>query len=466
MKTLTVKELAGYFDHTLLKAFVTNEDFKKLCDDADKYGFKMVAINSAPVALCKEYLKDSPVHVGAAISFPLGQTTIETKVFETKNAIENGADEIDYVINIVELKNKNYDYIKREMEAIVAVCRENGVLSKVIFENCYLTLDLNKLEWSDRLLEVMGIDREKMPALLKSTDVAGTVTDEAAKACGLVSGIPVVCGGGDGVCAAVGTGCTKEGIAHSCMGTSSWISITTEKPIYDEEMRTFTWAHIVPGYVLPTGTMQCGGGSYSWFTKELCKYESLLGEQQGVSKYDLLEQEIGDSKPGANGLLFLPYLIGERSPRWNPKAKGAFIGLKMETEKKDMVRAVQEGVAFNLGVVMDVFKGKGVAIDDMIVIGGGAQSDAWLQILADVYNINIQKPNYLEEATSMGAAITAGVGVGVFENFDVIDKFLKIEETKTPNTDNQPVYSAMKPIFDEAYFALTGVFDKLSEFTK
>lgn len=116
-------------------------------------------------------------------------------------------------------------------------------------------LDLNKLEWSDRLLEVMGIDREKMPALLKSTDVAGTVTDEAAKACGLVSGIPVVCGGGDGVCAAVGTGCTKEGIAHSCMGTSSWISITTEKPIYDEEMRTFTWAHIVPGYVLPTGTM-------------------------------------------------------------------------------------------------------------------------------------------------------------------------------------------------------------------
>lgn len=135
-------------------------------------------------------------------------------------------------------------------------------------------LDLNKLEWSDRLLEVMGIDREKMPALLKSTDVAGTVTDEAAKACGLVSGIPVVCGGGDGVCAAVGTGCTKEGIAHSCMGTSSWISITTEKPIYDEEMRTFTWAHIVPGYVLPTGTMQCGGGSYSWFTKELCKYES------------------------------------------------------------------------------------------------------------------------------------------------------------------------------------------------
>ncbi len=166
MKTLTVKELAGYFDHTLLKAFVTDEDFKKLCDDADKYGFKMVAINSAPVALCKEYLKDSPVHVGAAISFPLGQTTIETKVFETKNAIENGADEIDYVINIVELKNKNYDYIKREMEAIVAVCRENGVLSKVIFENCYLT--------KDEIAKVAEIAREVKPDFIKTSTGFGT----------------------------------------------------------------------------------------------------------------------------------------------------------------------------------------------------------------------------------------------------------------------------------------------------
>lgn len=166
MKTLTVKELAGYFDHTLLKAFVTDEDFKKLCDDADKYGFKMVAINSAPVALCKEYLKDSPVHVGAAISFPLGQTTIETKVFETKNAIENGADEIDYVINIVELKNKNYDYIKREMEAIVAVCRENDVLSKVIFENCYLT--------KDEIAKVAEIAREVKPDFIKTSTGFGT----------------------------------------------------------------------------------------------------------------------------------------------------------------------------------------------------------------------------------------------------------------------------------------------------
>ena len=116
MKELTVKELAAYFDHTQLKAYAQKEDFEKLCREADEYGFAMVAINSSPVACCKELLKDSKVHVGAAISFPLGQTTIETKVFETKNAIENGADEIDYVINIGELKNGNYAYIEDEME--------------------------------------------------------------------------------------------------------------------------------------------------------------------------------------------------------------------------------------------------------------------------------------------------------------------------------------------------------------
>ena len=125
MSTLTKAQLAGMMDHTCLKAFAEVKDFEKLCSEAKEYGFAMVAINSSPVKLCKELLKDTPVHVGAAISFPLGQTTIETKVFETKKAIEDGADEIDYVINIGELKMGNYDYIKKEMEEIVKVCKEN-----------------------------------------------------------------------------------------------------------------------------------------------------------------------------------------------------------------------------------------------------------------------------------------------------------------------------------------------------
>lgn len=163
---MTKEQLANLFDHTLLKPFVSNEDFKRFCDDSRAYGFKMVAINSAPVALCKEYLKGCPVHVGAAISFPLGQTSIAAKVFETKDAIANGADEIDYVINIVELKNQNYDYIREEMERIVAVCREAGVTSKVIFENCYLT--------KDEIRKLAEIAKEVRPDFIKTSTGFGT----------------------------------------------------------------------------------------------------------------------------------------------------------------------------------------------------------------------------------------------------------------------------------------------------
>lgn len=139
--TITRSYVASLIDHTLLKPDATKEGFEKLCKEARDYGFAMVAINPAPVKLCKELLQHSNVHVGAAIAFPLGQTTIEDKVNETKTAIENGADEIDYVINITELKAGNTDYIEDEMRCIVDVCRKHDVIVKVIFENCYLTDD-------------------------------------------------------------------------------------------------------------------------------------------------------------------------------------------------------------------------------------------------------------------------------------------------------------------------------------
>ena len=148
-----MNKFSKYFDHTCLKPYATREDMSKLGEEDKKYDFMMVAINSTQTKLCKELLKGTDIHVGAAISFPLGQTTIETKVFETKDAIANGADEIDYVINITELKEKNYDYIKEEMTQIVDVCRKHNVISKVIFENCYLT-DEEKIKLCEIALEV------------------------------------------------------------------------------------------------------------------------------------------------------------------------------------------------------------------------------------------------------------------------------------------------------------------------
>ncbi len=163
---LTVKTLAKFFDHTLLKAFATEDDLKELCRQAKEMGTAMVAINSYPVALCKEYLKDSDVHVGAAIAFPLGQTTIESKVFETKDAIAKGCDEIDYVVNIGKVKEANYAYIKEEMEAIVSVCREANIISKVIFENCYLT--------KEEIKQLCFVAKEVKPDFIKTSTGFGT----------------------------------------------------------------------------------------------------------------------------------------------------------------------------------------------------------------------------------------------------------------------------------------------------
>lgn len=163
---VTVEQLANMIDHTNLKAFADDTAFEKLCDEAKKYNFKMVAINPAQTVRCKKKLEGSPVHVGAAIGFPLGQTTLECKIFETKDAIEKGADEIDYVINVAELKNKNYDYIKKEMEEIVKICREAGKTSKVIFENCYLT--------DDEKRKVAEIAKEVKPDFIKTSTGFGT----------------------------------------------------------------------------------------------------------------------------------------------------------------------------------------------------------------------------------------------------------------------------------------------------
>lgn len=137
MNSITPAELAAYFDHTQLRAYAQRKDFEKLCAEAREYGFAMVAINPAPVSLCKDLLAGTSVHVGAAVGFPLGQNTPKVKKYETVDAIANGADEIDYVINITQLKEKNYDFIEHEMAGIVEECRGAGVISKVIFENCY-----------------------------------------------------------------------------------------------------------------------------------------------------------------------------------------------------------------------------------------------------------------------------------------------------------------------------------------
>lgn len=163
---ITPEKLAGYFDHTQLRAYAVLADLEKVCAEAKEYGFAMVAINPGPVAFCRQQLAGTKVHVGAAVGFPLGQNTIAAKVFETQDAIANGADEIDYVINITALKEKKYDYVEKEMADIVEACRREKVLSKVIFENCYLT--------REEKLALCAIAKEVGPDYIKTSTGFGT----------------------------------------------------------------------------------------------------------------------------------------------------------------------------------------------------------------------------------------------------------------------------------------------------
>jgi len=311
-------------------------------------------------------------------------------------------------------------------------------------------LDLDSLRWSDKILDAAELDRTKLPDILRSVDLGGTVTKDAAHATGLKEGTPVICGGGDGCCAAIGTGIVREGIANCCLGTSSWISLASSTPIYSNDRTTFTFAHIVPGQYLPCGTMQTGGGSWGWAVKNLCKEERA---------YEIAEQEATAAPAGANGVLFLPYLMGERSPRWNEHAKGSFLGLRMEHTRGDMLRAVLEGVGYNLDLILNTFRSSGASIDDLILVGGGARSNLWQQILCDIFGVPVRIPLDLEEATSMGAAITAGVGIGAFESFAAVDSFIQVVQQRNPR--NVPIYAEKKQLFETAYRALEPVFEVL-----
>jgi len=322
--------------------------------------------------------------------------------------------------------------------------------------------DLNTFKWSQPIVDAAGVSAAMLPETRPSTDILGKITSEAAGATGLVEGTPVAIGGGDGSCAAVGVGCVRAGMAYGYVGSSSWIALASEKPIVDPQMRTMNWAHVVPGYLHPAGTMQTAGSSYQWLKNEICLAEVAEAATQDVNPYELIDAQIADSPPGANGLVFLPYLMGERTPRWNPNARGAFIGLNLAHKRADMLRAVLEGVTYNLCIIADIFRSH-VPFDSVTVIGGGAKGAVWRQMMADIYNCRIQKLNVLEEATSMGAAVTAGVAAGVFENFDVIDRFISVDSTCQPDALAAAQYDKIKPIFEKSYHALVDVYEDLAE---
>jgi xylulokinase len=249
------------------------------------------------------------------------------------------------------------------------------------------------------------------------------------------------------------------------VGSSSWISMAAKAPYFDPEMRTFNWFHLDENLYTPCGTMQAAGYSYSWFRDALCGEERYAGEVSGVGAHKLIERLVRQSPPGAGGLLFLPYLLGERSPLWDHDARGAFVGLGISTNKGDMARAVLEGVGCNLKIILNILENY-AAVEEIVMIGGGAQGEIWLQIFADLWQKPLIVPQYLEEATSMGAAICGGVGIGAYSNFLVAEKFNKPVKTITPDKNNAEVYERIYGLFCETYHRLKPIYKSLASLAR
>ncbi len=322
--------------------------------------------------------------------------------------------------------------------------------------------DLDSGDWSGAILDAVDLPAEKLPHLRLSTDVVGEVQAAVAEEVGVAAGTPVVIGGGDGACAAAGAGVIEAGSAYNYVGSSSWIALSTPEPIYDPAYRTFTFGHVIPDMFMPTGTMQAAGASYQWTRDQLSLFEKETAERLGISPYELINLEIAQVAAGADGLFFLPYLLGERSPRWNPHARGAFIGLTIRHSRAHMYRAVLEGVTMNLRVILDAFRAQGTEIDAMRLIGGGAGGRVWNQIMADIYGMPVQRLAILEEATSMGAALVGGVGVGLYPGFDMSHQMNAVATTVLPDPSAQAMYERMMPVFNRLYDALEPVYDDIA----
>lgn len=334
-------------------------------------------------------------------------------------------------------------------------------LSEKIDPHHFYEITGHRISASYSIEKLMWVKKHE-PEVRSSIDVIGEVTAEASRETGLQRGTPVVCGGGDGSCAGVGVGCVAPGSSYNYLGSSSWVALTVEKPIVDAERRTMNWAHVVPGLLHPSGTMQTAGASFNWMVNQLCESERAEALRSGCSVYELIDRQIADSPIGAGKLLFLPYLLGERTPRWNVNAKGAFVGLTLNHRHGDMLRAVMEGITLNLGCIVHIFRGH-VPMETMTVIGGCAQNPLWQQMMADIYQAEIRIPDYLEEATSMGAAVLAGIGSGLFSDFSVTERFMHIHKTVYPIAENVEKYKKLMPVFDRAYHNLCGTYTDLAD---
>ena len=324
-------------------------------------------------------------------------------------------------------------------------------------------LDIANRCWSDEVLEKLGIDKSLLAKVYESPDVTGTITEDAAKLTGLKAGTIVVGGAGDNAAAAVGTGVVSDGTAFTTIGTSGVVFAHTSHMSIDKAGRVHTFCCAVPGAWHVMGVTQAAGLSLKWFRDNFCESEMNTAKGMGVDTYYLTDKEAAQSSIGANKLIYLPYLMGERTPHLNPDCRGMFFGLSAIHTKRDMIRAVMEGVSYSLRDCWEILKEMGVDIDDMTACGGGGSSPLWRSMLADIYNCPI-KTCTSKEGPALGVAILAGVGAGIYPSVEeACAKMIRYNPAQNPEPENVPEYQKYYEIYTKLYNDVKDTYTKLAE---
>ncbi len=323
-------------------------------------------------------------------------------------------------------------------------------------------LDIKRRQWSDEVLGLLHIDRGMLGKVYESPDVTGQVTPGAAEKTGLAAGTPVAGGAGDNAAAAVGTGTVRDGRAFTTIGTSGVVYAHASAPVLDPKGRIHTFCCSVPGAWHVMGVTQGAGLSLQWFRNQFCTPEMEAARQMGVDPYELMNQEAARIPIGADRLLYLPYLMGERTPHLNPNARGVFFGLSNIHTRSHLLRAVMEGVAFSQRDCVEIIRGVGIRPSEMLVCGGGGRSPLWRQMLADLYGTPVATLTS-NEGPALGVAILAGVACGAYRSVEEgCDAVIRTNPPQQPDEKAEKAYEPFYQLYRQLYGNLKESFGKLA----
>lgn len=326
----------------------------------------------------------------------------------------------------------------------------------------YFLFDPRRRAWSEPACRALGIPLEKLPPAVPCTEVIGEVTDEAALVTGLRPGTPVVACAGDVAAAQTGAGASAPGRAHLCIGTATWIGVSSDVFTNDSQRPLWALHHIHPARWILAGEMETGGGALMWLRQALAPAGGAAGPDAEGATYAALSRMAEAVPPGADRLLFAPWLTGERAPMLDHYARGAFVGLALGHTQAHLARAVMEGVGFHLRWILGTMEAIGLRLERLNAIGGACASAVWTQILSDVTGRPLHIVEHPQEAGAIGAALTAAVGLGAIDSLDALDDLIRVERTVEPRAGAiARRYAALYDEYRALYPALAPVFRRL-----